>query len=411
MKLQSCLLFLSLLIATGADAQINGCTDPLATNYDLSATANDGSCIYPSAAVTPLVSFNLDAGLAETSGLICWNDHLWTHNDNGDTNIYSLDTLNGAIVQSVPVSGVVNYDWEEITQDSSYIYLGDFGNNVNGNRTDLKVLRIEKASVLSGIPSVDTIFFSYSDQIDFTPTGGNNTDFDCEAFLVSGDSLFLFTKQWVSNRTTVYALPKIPGTYVAERRAELDVQGMITGATYLESKRLITLCGYTNLLQPFIYLLYDFDQTDFLSGNKRKLNLSLPFHQIEGIATVDGLKYYCSNENFVQAPVINTPQKLHVLDLSSYLENYLNGIILSLKNPYSSGLTVYPNPASDFLNIENNGADLHGNYTITDNSGRVICTGKLSGIKQSVDISHLLPGFYFVRLSGRFSDVFKLVIN
>ena len=135
----------------------------------------------------------------------------------------------------------------------------------------------------------------------------------------------------------------------AIRKSELDVQGMITGATYQESKRLITLCGYTNLLQPFIYLLYDFNANDFFSGNKRKLNLSLSFHQVEGIASNDGLKYYCSNEAFVQAPFINTPQKLHVLDLSSYLDNYLNQIILSASQEAIPQIALYPNPASEFI--------------------------------------------------------------
>lgn len=264
----SIILFLVSLTSSKLFAQIYGCTDPLATNYDFTATNNDGSCTYSVASVTPVISYNLDASLSETSGLISWNDGVWTHNDNTDTNLYSLDTLSGAIMQIVPIGGIVNYDWEEISQDSNYVYIGDFGNNVNGNRTDLKILRIEKNSILANAPMVDTIFFSYSDQIDFTPTGGNNTDFDCEAMIVSSDSIFLFTKQWVSNKTVVYSLPKLPGTYSAIRRSELDVQGMITGATYMESQRLITLCGYTNLLQPFLYLLYDFNQTDFFNGNK-----------------------------------------------------------------------------------------------------------------------------------------------
>ena len=33
--------------------------------------------------------------------------------------------------------------------------------------------------------------------------------------------------------------------------------------------------------KPFIYLLYDFKNT-ILSGNKRKIQLKLPFNQIEG---------------------------------------------------------------------------------------------------------------------------------
>ncbi|MBP6532221.1 MAG: T9SS type A sorting domain-containing protein [Bacteroidia bacterium] len=390
-------------------AQIYGCPDPLATNYDFSVTNNDGSCTYSAASVTPVISYNLDASLSETSGLISWNDRIWTHNDNTDTNLYSLDTLSGAIMQTVPIGGVVNYDWEEISQDSNYVYMGDFGNNVNGNRTDLKILRIEKSSILANAPIVDTIFFSYSDQIDFTPTGGNNTDFDCEAMIVSVDSIYLFAKQWVSNKTVVYSLPKLPGTFSAIRRSELDVQGMITSATYMESQRLITLCGYTNLLQPFLYLLYDFNQTDFFNGNKRKLNLSLSFHQVEGIATTDGMKYYCSNEAFVQAPFINTPQKLHVLDLSSYLDNYLNQIILATSQKLNSEFAIYPNPANEFLILEN---VLHGfkeNYSIVDLAGRVVDDGILSEGKQRINISNLSSGIYFLKISSLEAQILRFI--
>lgn len=85
---------------------------------------------------------------------------------------------------------------------------------------------------------------------------------------------------------------------------------------------MIVLTGYSSSLQPFLYLLYDFNETAFFSGNKRKIGLNLPFHQVEGIATTDGLKFYISNEYFNQF-TINVPQKIHTLNLSSYLQNYL----------------------------------------------------------------------------------------
>ena len=104
-------IFLFSLTSAQLFAQVYGCTDPLATNYDFTATNNDGGCTYSAAAVTPVISYSLDGSLSETSGLISWNDRIWTHNDNTDTNLYSLDTLSCAILQTFPISGVVNYDW------------------------------------------------------------------------------------------------------------------------------------------------------------------------------------------------------------------------------------------------------------------------------------------------------------
>jgi hypothetical protein len=174
-------------------AQVYGCTDQLASNFNASATANDGSCVYPAANISPVTSVNLAGTLPESSGLVLWNLQLWTHNDNTDTTLYALDTLSGGILQQAPIPEVDNIDWEELSQDSDYLYIGDFSNNANGNRTNLKILRVDKNSVMLGAPVTDTINFSYADQTVFTPTGGNNTDFDCEAFVVTVDSIFLFT--------------------------------------------------------------------------------------------------------------------------------------------------------------------------------------------------------------------------
>lgn len=305
--------------------EFNSCNDPLASNYNPSSAFNDGSCIYNSSSITPDSSWILPEALSESSGLIIWDGKIWTHNDNSDTNLYAFDITNINSYLSYPLNGIENTDWEEISQDDNYIYIGDFGNNSNGNRDDLKIYRIEKSSILTDTQVIDTIHFKYSTQTDFSSKGPNNTDYDCEAFLVTSDSIFLFTKQWVSQKTSIYSLPKQPGNYVANYKSTFNVMGLITGATFMESEKLVVLCGYTTILQPFIYLLYDFRDNDFFSGNKRKIPLNLSFHQIEGIATEDGLKYFISGEYFSYSTV-TVPQKLHMIDLTEYLHNYLNNI-------------------------------------------------------------------------------------
>jgi len=313
-----------LLIVHGIRAQIPGCTDPLASNYNRSATVNDGSCIYASATAGSVTDILLPESLPETSGLIHWNNGLWTHNDSDDSNIYSLDTISGAVLQSIALPGIVNTDWEEISEDSDFIYIGDFGNNFSGNRTDLKILKLSKASVLAGKPEVETISFSYSGQGTSDLTEPNNTDFDCEAMVVSKDSIYLFTKQWVSGGTALYSLSKTPGVHVAKLKSVYNVRGLITGAVWLEPQRLIALCGYNKILEPFVFLLYDFQGTDFFGGNKRKLSLDLPYHQVEAITTADGLKYFITNENFTQPDFVTVPQALNILDLQQFLGPYLS---------------------------------------------------------------------------------------
>lgn len=316
MKTVFLLLFLT---TTCSYAQILGCTDRLAKNFDSKAVGNNGSCEYASAKVRAAFSEKLSDSISETSGLIAFDNLLWTHNDDQDTALYGLNTK-GKIQKKIKLIGVKNNDWEEISQDSSYIYIGDFGNNYKGNRNDLKILRVEKKSFLMNVPLIDTISFSYSNQTNLTLQKANTTDFDCEAFVVLHDSIYLFTKEWTKKKTTIYSLPKKPGTYIATTKETHNIEGMITGATVLPSKKAIVLCGYSKLLQPFVYLLYDYKNDDFTTGNKRKINIALPFHQIEGIATKDGKLFYLTNESTVKKPFVNTPQQMHSIDLSSYLK-------------------------------------------------------------------------------------------
>lgn len=393
-----------LLVHKNSTAQISGCTDPLATNYNPNATKNNGSCVYADTSVAPYSSFNLDAKVIETSGLIKWNNHIWTHNDNDDIKLYALDTIDGSITQSVTLTNTYNTDWEEISQDANYVYVGDFGNNATGVRQNLRIFRIDKNSLLNNTPLVDTIKFSYSNQTNFNPNRANKTDFDCEAFVVSSDSIYLFTKQWLSNQTSLYVLPKTPGTYSARLKDSLNVQGLITGATYLESKRLIALCGYSSLLQPFLYLLYDFKGDDFFAANKRKIALSLPFHQIEGIASSDGLKYFLSNEYFSKGSFVNVNQKMHTLDMSDFLDHYINNKSSGFaKIKKKDAFIVYPNPSKDRICVDSDIQRKYYPFVIINSVGEEVLKGKIKCANEEIDISSLSDGLYTLLINGAFS--------
>ena len=306
-------------------AQILGCTDLEAKNYNPNAIVNDGSCQYRRTKVKQLFSIPINDTIHETSGLLYWNKKLWTMNDDRDTNLYSLDTT-GISLQKKSLAKVKNKDWEAISQDSTHIYIGDFGNNVIGNRIDLQILKIEKKALLEDRSVIDTIAFSFENQNNFTSQKTNTTNFDCETMLVTKDSLYLFTKEWSSQKTRLYVLPKTSGIHQAKYKATLNVKGLITGAVILEDKKVIVLCGYSKKLKPFIYLLFDYSENNFFSGNKRKIKLALPFHQIEGITTNDGLNYFLTNENFQLKPFISVKQQLHFLNLRTFLKSYLSKI-------------------------------------------------------------------------------------
>jgi len=355
----------------------------------------------PAVTLSPVYSVELSSQVPETSGLIFFQDGLLTHNDNSDEQLYVIDTLNGAVLQTFSLNGTSNFDWEEITQDSLYLYVGDFGNNA-GNRTDLHILRIEKSSLFEGTPAIDTIAFAYEDQTDFTPSN-QNTAFDCEAFIAGTDSLFLFTKNWNDLSTVCYRIPKIPGNYLAQRKDSSAVNGLITGATYLPNKKLIILSGYSSLLQPFMYLLFDFEGTDFFSSFQQRINLSLNFHQIEGVATTNGIDVYLTNEYFSQS-IITTQQKLHKFNLTPVLGDYLSGNnVLS----ESSDIRIFPNPAKDIVHIQAPKKSLC--LEVRNSEGILV---KKTRIRQDtdLDISELPNGRYFISITD-YPRVFSLIIS
>jgi hypothetical protein len=387
MKMKYYTVIFLLLFITNTFAQISGCTDPLSTNYNPAATINDGSCAYATASVAPAASVALPATVVETSALITWNGNLYTNNDNTETKLHALNPATGAVVQSLTIPGVTNIDWEEISQDDSYIYIGDFGNNNGGNRTNLKIYKVEKASLLAGSPVINIISFSYPEQTSLASTGGNNTDFDCEAFIVSNEKIYLFTKQWVSKKTSVYSLPKTEGTYAATLESTYNVNGLITGVTYLEDKRLVVLTGYSNTVQPFLYLLYDFEGNNFFGGNKRKINVSLAFNQTEGITTTNGLDYYVTNEKLVQS-FLTIPQKLHRFNLRPYLSQYVPEPTVWNGTAWTNGI---PDIDADVVIEGDYDSAQNGEITaatLTINSGNVtIAQGHDFTIKGAVNIA------------------------
>ncbi len=394
------LLLFALIFQNKSFAQ-KGCTDPSASNFNIQAKENDGSCIYTNSSINPLKSLNLSSELNETSGLIFWNSNLLTHNDDNDTKIHSINPENGNTLQKTNIKGVQNIDWEDIAQDSFYFYLGDFGNNVAGNRTNLRIYKIKKDSFKQNVVA-DTIHFSYSNQTNFNGLPNNETDFDCEAFIVTDREIILFTKQWTSQKTSIYVLNKEKGRHVAQLINTLNVNGLITGATFIPSKKTIALCGYSKTLQPFFYLIYDLKDTAFTKANKRKIEISLPFHQIEGIASQNGLLFYVSNEAYSFSTLINTPQKLHHFDLSPFLLSYYN---LVTENNIKQGKTlVYPNPFTEFLYLDKK---LETTSVLIYNHLGILVK-KATIYNSLIDLKELQKGWYFIVLEPT-KEVYKIL--
>lgn len=261
-----------------------------------------------------LKEFSLSDDVRETSGLIFWENLLWTHNDDNDPSIYGINPSSGKTEKTVYFKQLKVKDWEEIQHDDNYFYIGDIGNNYKGNRTDLRIFKKSKH-----LEKTDTIRFYYPEQTDLLPQKSNETNFDCEAFLVTDTMIYLFTKEWKSQATTLYKLPNKQGIHTAVKISSFNVNGLITGAAFSPDTKRIVLTGYSKTLNPFLYLLTGFQQDDFLNGEKKRLKINKRFLQIESVAFISSSTIAVTNEQFNRS-LIKSPQQLIIIDLSSFID-------------------------------------------------------------------------------------------
>lgn len=315
-------------------------------------------CLVASTSIAQVVSYtptlvcNLNDTVSESSGLLYVNQTLWTHNDSGGKNeLYQIDTITGFIKRKVVIKNASNYDWEDLAQNTTHVFIGDFGNNY-GNRTNLCVYRINKLDLLNtSLDSImaDTIKFHYPDQTVFTSTLNAN-NYDCEAFLFYNDSLHLFSKSWIALNTKHYVIPTIPGNYMAHLVDSFNVSGLITGAD-INSENHVALIGYKKVgfnYNCFAWLLFDYTSSHFFNNNKQRIELGVAstLGQTEGIVLKDDNTGYFSSEKINTGLSILPPQ-LYKFDFSSFYST------VSIEEVYGDdAFQIYPNPSLDVFTIK-----------------------------------------------------------
>jgi len=270
--------------------------------------------VFLNAQVSATLVGTLPDDVLESSGLIYYNNKLITHNDSGNSpRLFEVDTLSLQIIRTIIINNATNIDWEDIAQDDTYIYIGDFGNNT-GSRQDLTIYRIAKSEYdVSNSISAERIDFSYEDQTDFTEM--QNSDWDAEAMVDFNDQLLIFTKQWQTIGTVAYSIPKIPGTYSAKNMGFYDVSGLVTGAAYNKISNVLILLGYSPQLQPFIVRIDELSANFSFNGTEEKSDLGIGFSQVEGITYSDSNTYYISSERYQNnLPPIILASQLYTFD-------------------------------------------------------------------------------------------------
>lgn len=330
--------------------------------------------------------FDLPLLVGESSGAIFFNDKLITHNDSGNEHqLYEVDTISGLVTRTVMVINATNVDWEDIAQDDTSIYIGDIGNS-SGNRTDLKVYKVNKGDYLSSTEvTAEIINFHYSDQIDFV-SNLNNTEWDAEALIsFDADNLILFSKNWVNGTTKAYPIPKTSGTFAVEPLpTTLTSGGFITGATYNPITERVYSIGYNSVMQPFIWVSENFTNNDVFSGTNTQTFLSnLGFEQVEAITHIKDNRYFFTSESFNYPPLSDTGK------LVSFTTD---DTVLSIMEQEPCVISIYPNPVTDMLIID--GIEFVS-IEIYDTRSAMVNRGN----DQKINVSEFIQGLYLVKIN------------
>lgn len=235
--------------------------------------------------------------IRETSGIVYLKERkeIITFNDSGGKpELYVLNAKSGKLKRTVKVKNAKNRDWESITSDDTYIYVGDTGNNF-GNRTNLVVYKIKIKHLKKKEVKAHKIHFKYQDQKDF----GNNrhaTNFDCEAITIYNNQLCLFTKNWEDFKTNMYVMPTEKGNHVAVKKHSFAIGCMLTSIAYSFENNLFIGTAYDRNYKSYLIKIQE-DQLTSQAFQKISLFDDLGYaNQIEAIAWKKKNKVYVTRE-------------------------------------------------------------------------------------------------------------------
>ncbi len=123
--------------------------------------------------------------------------HLWVQEDSDSPSEITLLTHKGVLVKKIPIRGIINRDWEDVTVAKgpnpalNYVYIGEIGDN-NAVHPQCFFYRFpEPSKDATEVASVETIPFRY-------PDGAR----DAEAFIVDPEKgdIYIITKRETQSR-------------------------------------------------------------------------------------------------------------------------------------------------------------------------------------------------------------------
>ncbi|MBR77720.1 MAG: hypothetical protein CMD36_07405, partial [Flavobacteriales bacterium] len=340
---------------------VYGCTDPTATNYDPTATVDDGSCIYFVYGCMDITSCNYNP-LATIDDGSCYNLTVDLGNDT------SLCSLAGMVL--TVYGNYSSYEWNT-SDTSSQIIISSSG-----------IYSILVSDSLGCIAS-DTILISLSNP----PL----VDIGNDQKLCLGDSLILDAGSdwnnylWSDSTTLQTFVVDTFGLYYVTVTDSLGCQGSdyvnITMDTASVAGFTYTINGLTvdfiNTSSHATSYLWDFmSDGTFLDTSNGDVSFT---YQNSGVFDVTLLvSNSCGTDAFTST-----------IDLISN----------DIKN-INSNFQVYPNPSKNQICIELDKLSNFSQLTITDFNGKIILSKKILKLKTMLDVSLLPQGVYLITLDN-----------
>ena len=100
---------------------------------------------------------------------------------------------------------------------------------------------------------------------------------------------------------------------------------------------------------------------------------------------------------------------------SPFFSNILNGIhfigTTNSVNEFSQDnlFSVYPNPTQSVINVKADIKLIGKVYSVYDNTGKVVLTGKLNSENTTIELSNLSIGIYMFRVGENMKQTFKVI--
>lgn len=294
-KFHLCRLSCALLFGAAVSA-LSGCST--ANNAGSGPVTNDKPDSNTSSPASP---FSL---AAETSGLVCDGDTLWTINDSGNSpTVYQLKPDSGWL-QSYATSAT-NQDWEALTVHQNQLVIGDIGNN-SGKRDSVTLYLLDwplRQGVINPATAIELAL--PAQQADLLAPYQHNRD--AEALVSGPDGLLMLSKNWLADESTVYQID-MRNQQLNKLATISGLPGIVTDAAWAGEAEVYVLTGYRNLRIDGLMFALTGDYQPFLALVDREFNLlkTLPLAtqgQVEGVCIDQQQQIWLSQEQSKAHPL------------------------------------------------------------------------------------------------------------